>query len=239
MKYFVAGCMFAARYPELNLIIRDYAVRKGLAAVRCCVPGWKITEYEDKMPEGELRDAWRALPHTADFQPGDEVWSLCHNCSNIIEETHTGVAVHSLWELVDADPEFPLPDYSGLKVTVQDCWRAKERAEEQAAVRSLLRKMNIEYVEAEEHHAQTDFCGTSLYRAQIARNPKLAPKHYAEGAVGKFIPHSDEEQARIMKAHCAKYTTEMVVCYCHYCLEGLAVGGVDGRHIAHMLFGDK
>ena len=236
MKYFVASCTFASWYPELNRRIREYAMSMELVVIRCCVRGWKVREYEDKMPEGELREAWRALPHSAEFQPGDEVWSVCHTCSNIIEEMHPGVAVHSLWELVDADPKFPFPDYSGLKVTVQDCWRSKERTEEQAAVRSLLGKMKIEYVEAEKHHGQTDFCGTSLYRAQVARNPKLAPKHYAEGAVGKFIPHSEEEQARIMKEYCAKYTTETVVCYCHNCLEGLDVGGVDGRHIAHMLF---
>lgn len=99
--------------------------------------------------------------------------------------------------------------------------------------------MNIEYVEAAAHHEKTDFCGNSLYRAQVARNPKLAPKHYLEGAAGKFIPHSVEEQARIMKDHCAQYETDTVICYCHYCLEGLKTGEVDGRHIAHLLFPKK
>ncbi|MBQ6195838.1 MAG: hypothetical protein IJK47_00195 [Lachnospiraceae bacterium] len=27
-----------------------------------------------------------------------------------------------------------------------------------------------------------------------------------------------------------------IVCYCHYCLEGLKEGGKDGRHLAEMLF---
>lgn len=42
-----------------------------------------------------------------------------------------------------------------------------------------------------------------------------------------------------MKDHCAQYETDTVVCYCHYCLEGLKTGEVDGRHIAHLLFPEK
>lgn len=236
MNYYISGCVFAVKYPELSKRIQDYAAGKGLTVVRCCTPGWKVKEYEDKTPEGELREHWSALPHTAEFTSDDETWSLCHNCSNILEESVPGIGVHSLWELIDQDSDFVFPDYSGMKVTVQDCWRSRERAEEQEAVRSLLRKMNIEFVEAEEHHAETDFCGTSLYRPQVARNPKMAPKHYLEGAVGKFEPHTEEEQKSIMLEYCSRYTTETVVCYCHYCLEGLLVGGADGRHIAHLLF---
>ena len=44
------------------------------------------------------------------------------------------------------------------------------------------------------------FCGNSLYRPQPPRNPKLAPKHYVDGAAGKFILRSKEEQEQLMKA---------------------------------------
>ena len=80
------------------------------------------------------------------------------------------------------------------------------------------------------------FCGKSLYRPQPPRNPKLAPKHYVEGAAGLFVPHSEEEQVQIMRSYCDKFQTETIICYCHYCLEGLLSGNRDGRHIAHMLF---
>ena len=238
MNYYVSGCVFTAKFPELSHKIQQYAAGRGLNVLRCCVPGWKVAVYEEKMPEGPLREAWRDLPHTANFQPGDAAWSLCHNCSNIIEESRPGVAVHSLWELIDQDPDFPFPDLSGMKVTLQDCWRAKDRPEEQAAVRSLLKKMHVEFLEARENHAQTDFCGATLYRPQVERNPKLAPKHYLEGAKGKFLPHTPEEQQRIMREYCAQFTTDTVVCYCHYCLEGLEMGGVNARHMAHLLFAE-
>ena len=239
MNYFISGCVFTAKFPELSRKIREYVTARGdMTVLRCCTPNWKVQIYEDKMPEGELREEWKALPHTAAFAPGDETWSLCFNCSNIIEESHPVVKVHSLWELIDQDESFPLPDHSGMKVTLQDCWRARERSEVQAAVRSLLRKMNIEFVEAEKNHEETDFCGSSLYRPQVARNALLAPKHYVQGAEGKFLPHTEEEQIQLMKEYCSHYQTETVVCYCHYCLEGLLQGGADGRHIAQLIFGE-
>ena len=237
MNYYIASCVFTARFPELSHKIQTYiSTRRDLSLVRCCVPKWKIAEYEEKMPEGVLRDSWKALPETAPFAPGDEIWSLCHNCSNIIEESRPGTVVHSLWELIDQDDSFVFSDYSGLKATVQDCWRSRERVQEQDAVRSLLHKMNVEFLEAPRHHAETDFCGASLYRPQVARNPMLAPRHYRDNAQGLFLPHTSEEQEQLMKAYCAQYTTSKVICYCHYCLEGLQIGGVDGLHLAQLLF---
>ena len=235
--YYIASCVFTGQFPELSFRIQDYvANRFGLTVVRCCVPRYKIREFEGRLPEGGPRERWQALPDSAAFGPGDEAYSLCHNCNNIIEETRPGAAAHSLWELIDGDDDFPFPDYSGLTVAVQDCWRSRDRAGEQRAVRSLLQKMGIRYVEAEANHENTRFCGCSLYRPQPPRNPKLAPKHYVEGTEGLFIPHSPEEQARLMADYCQTLPTQNVVCYCHYCLEGLKAGGAEARHIAQLLF---
>ena len=238
-KYYIASCVFTAQFPEISMRIQEYIKERfQMDIVRCCVPKYKITEFEQRMPEGYARQRWSSLPDSGAFSEGDQVYSLCHNCNNIIEEMHPGVEVHSLWELIDADERFVFPNLSGLKVTVQDCWRAKDRGEEQEAVRSLLHKMGIAYVEAGEHHEKTDFCGKSLFREQPPRNPKLAPKHYVDGAKGKFIPHTPEEQDKIMRSYCNQFETDTVVCYCHYCLEGLLAGGTDAKHIAHMLFAE-
>ena len=134
------------------------------------------------------------------------------------------------------DTQFPFPDYSGLRVTLQDCWRMRDRSATHDAVRSILTKMNIQYVEAAKNREYSDFCGTSLYRPQVSRNETLAPKHYKEGCEGLFMEHTEEEQRDIMKKYCEQYQTDMVVCYCHYCLEGLLTGGVNGKHIAELLF---
>ena len=237
MRYYIASCVFTSQFPELSQRIQDSVKERfGPEIVRCCVGQYKIREFEERMPDGASRNRWAQLPDSGDFQPGDTVYSLCHNCNNIIEEQHPGVIVRSLWELLDSTPDFPLPDYSGMNVTVQDCWRSRDRAEEQAAVRSLLRKMHIAFTEAPAHHGQTEFCGASLYRPQPPRNPKLAPKHYVDGAGGKFIPHTKEEQEQLMRDYCARLADQPVVCYCHYCLEGLKLGGADAKHLAELLF---
>ena len=236
--YYIASCVFTSGFPELSKKIQEHVEKRYDAEiVRCCVPNYRLKDFEDKMPEGELRALWSALPDSGAFEAGDEVYSLCHNCNNIIEEMKPGVKVRSLWELLDGDDELMLPDHSGLTASVQDCWRAKDRACEQDAVRSLLRKMNIEIVELPENRDKTMFCGKSLYRPQPPRNPKLAPKHYVEGAKGLFVPHTEDEQNRLMEEYCAGIKTDTVVCYCHYCLEGLLAGGKDARHIAQLIFG--
>ena len=237
MKYYIASCAFTVQNPELSMKIQRYIAKKpDFRIVRCCVPHWKEREYEQRMPAGEAQDTWCALPQTADFQPGDEVYSLCHSCTNIIDERRPGVIARSLWELIDADSAFPFPNCADLRATIQDCWRSRDRADEQAAVRSILKKMHISFIEAERNHADTDFCGASLYRPQVERNPRLAPKHYREGCEHLFQPHTPEEQARIMREHCARYTTPAVICYCHSCLEGLKMGGANAMHLAELLF---
>ncbi len=76
-KYYIASCVFTARFPELSsriqIIVRD---RYGLTVIRCCVPGYKLKEFTEQMPEGLLRESWSSLPDSADFQPEDEVYSL-------------------------------------------------------------------------------------------------------------------------------------------------------------------
>ncbi len=243
MNYYIASCVFTSKYPELSRKIQDYIRKRfDFEIVRCCVPKYKINEFTEKMPEGTCRDAWSALPDSGMFREGDVVYSLCHNCNNIIEEMHPGVIVRSLWELIDQDEAFSFPaldeQETGKEVFIQDCWRARERADEQAAVRSLLKKMHLSFRETEPHHEKTEFCGNSLYRPQPPRNPKLAPKHYVEQAVGKFIPHTPEEQKAIMEEYCSRFSGMPVICYCHYCLEGLLLGGADGIHLAQLLFGE-
>lgn len=236
-SYYIAACVFTSQFPQLSRQIQQYIENRfSMPIARCCFPQYKLKEFEEKMPEGILRDTWSHLPDHAPYHPGDTVYSLCHNCSNIIEEMHPDVTVKSLWELILNDRQFPFPDYSGMKVTVQDCWRARERRDEQDAVRELLKKMNIAFVEAPQNRENTRYCGSSLLRPQPPRNPKVAPRHYVAEAQGLFIPHTEEEQVALMKGYCGTLETETVVCYCHYCLEGLLQGGKDGRHIAQLLF---
>ena len=203
--------------------------------VRCCVPKYDLQRFEAQMPEN-YRSKWAGIPDCADFKPGDTVYSLCHNCSAIMEESKPGVNIKSIWELILSDESFPYPDYQGQIVTVQDCWRANDRAEEQDAVRALLAKMNFEVRELRENREKTDFCGVSVYRPAPKRNLEMAPHRFVEKAAGKFVPHTKEEQEALMREYCKVFETDKVVSYCHYCQEGLELGGADAKHLASLLF---
>ena len=178
--------------------------------IRCCVDKYKVEEFEQRMPEW-YRPQWQSITHFQKFPRGATMVSLCHNCAAIFEERHPEIKCLSLWELILSDEQFQYPDLGGEPITVQDCWRSKENRAEQDAVRSILRRMN-------------------------ARNAKLAPKRFVEGAKGLFEPHSDDEKRRLMVEYCRQIKTPRVVCYCHYCLRGLKLGGADGHHLAQMLF---
>ncbi len=63
----------------------------------------------------------------------------------------------ALWQVIDQDSHCQFPDYQGEKMTVQDRWVAFEKRYVQDAVRSLLRKMNIEIVELEKNLEKLHF----------------------------------------------------------------------------------
>lgn len=237
-QYYIASCMFTAQFPEISLRVQEYIqTHPEIQIVRCCIPNYRVAKNTVRIPEGPVRDAWERLPVSHVFQPSDEVISVCLNCTNIVEEWRKGVKAISLWEFMDRDGSFRFPDHSGLKATLQDCWRTRDRRGEQEAVRSLLWKMQVNFLETEANFEKAVFCGSTLYREQPRKNSVLAPKHYVEQAQGFFRNHTKEEQAAIMRAHCSQYQTHTVLCYCHYCLEGLRQGGVNGIHLAELLFG--
>ncbi len=236
MDYYIASCIFTERYPDVSDRIQKYIKnRYGMEIVRCCVPKYKLSYFEERMPD-RYKESWASLPDCADFSAGDTVYALCHNCLSILEETKPQVAAKSLWELILEDDSFVFPDYKGMEITIQDCWRSKGRRNEQESVRALLAKMNINVRELKDNYDDTDFCGASLYRPSPKRNLQLAPIRYVQNAKGKFEPHTSEEQEAIMKEYCKQFETDTVVAYCHYCTEGLKLGGVNTKHIAELLF---
>lgn len=235
-SYYIASCVFTSKYPDLSREVQRYARdRFGMKIVRCCVPRYELKHFTDMMP-ADYRSAWACMPDCADFLPGDTVYCLCHNCSAIVEETRPGVNILSLWELILSDDGFAYPDYRGETVTVQDCWRSRDRRGEQDAVRELLRRMNFDVRETPDNREETDFCGVSLYRPSPKRNLEMAPRRFVQNAAGKFVPRSKEEQAALMREYCRRFNGEKVAAYCHYCLEGLLLGGANARHLASLLF---
>jgi hypothetical protein len=233
---YVASCVFTKIYPEISQKIQGYVKERfGMRVIRCCVPKYKLTEFENAMPEW-YRGTWRSIPSYEEFEPGETMVSLCHNCAAIFEETRPDVKRKSLWELILEDERFRYPDMKGASAFVQDCWRSFDNVAEQHAVREILHRMNVRTTEMS---GEIDFCGISTMRPAPIRNLKLAPVRFVQNAEGRFTQCTDNEQKTAMTTHCKQFGDENVICYCHYCAEGLKLGGANAFHLADLLFGEK
>ena len=77
-----------------------------------------------------------------EYPKGDRALYLCQACREVIEVRFPELVPENLLVWLDREEKFPLPDYSGLTVSIQDCWRDREHPEIHEAVRSLLKKID-------------------------------------------------------------------------------------------------
>lgn len=211
---FFSSCKAKATYPNASEKLHKYIQEKyGIEPIGCC------------------KVKYRELTHD------DTAIVVCNNCAAILEESSQVKDIRFVWELIDADVSFPFPDYHGEVMTIQDCWIAFEKRHIQKAIRSLLSKMNIHYLELEENYGETRFCGTNLLSPCTEINAKLAPKRYVEEGAHMFTPCTEEEQVERFQKYCKKVKTERVACYCKFCTEAINLGGKRGVHMLELLFG--
>ena len=157
MKYYFPSCKFTQMRPETSEKVKRFMASKGVRVVGCCRPGHKALS------------GWNDIAIT-----------ICETCSIIIGENRPAAKVISLYEFIDSLPDFPFPDYKGERITLQDCYRAKAKETEKAAVRSVLRKMNVEIVELSGTEEEINFDGSFLLGPMRPDNFTLAPMRFAE-----------------------------------------------------------
>ena len=210
---FFGGCTPTADHPEESKKLAEYIKGKyGVDPIGCCrVNHPKLTEK-------------------------DTAIVVCNNCANIITESGKADHIDFVWEIIDNDPDFPFPDYHGEKMTLQDCWMAVGKDNVHNAIRSLLRKMNIDVVELAENRNDTKYCGMKLASPCMESDAKLAPKRYVQEGAHMFQPIPPEERPAHFKKYCEQFTTDKVVCYCRSCRGGLLMGGKNALHVLELLF---
>ena len=137
MKSYVyfPSCNFAAASPQAARRIRAYLSEK-MAVAGCC--------RVDKKP----------------YEAGDTALYVCQACRDTIRDRWGGkLTPENLFVYLLQDEGFSWPDYSGLTVQVQDCWRDREHPEVFDAVRQALARMHITVSEMEENREKSVFCG--------------------------------------------------------------------------------
>ncbi len=106
-----------------------------------------------------------------EYPKGDRALYLCQACREVIEVRFPELVPENLLVWLDREEKFPLPDYSGLTVSIQDCWRDREHPEIHEAVRSLLKKMGVSFRDIPENRELADYCGDLHFQ------PDQAAKH--------------------------------------------------------------
>ena len=135
-----------------------------------------------------------------------------------------------LFVWLDRQEDFPWPDYSGLVVNVQDCWRDRKHPEIFQAVRSCLGKMRVQVREMEENRERSVFCGNLHFEPHLPEN--IAPVNARPGVPLYDFP--EEEQARLFAEQTAKYTAPLAVTYCNRCTAGISLGGGKAVHLMEL-----
>ncbi|MBR4455233.1 MAG: hypothetical protein IKS32_03310 [Solobacterium sp.] len=169
------------------------------------------------------------------FQAGDTVLNNCSSCALITDELSPHVQNRSIYEYLLEDPAFPWPDYHGEEITVQDCYRVRQKPQVMDAVRKCLTKMNFVPVETEENKERTMFDGVYRYRAISEKNLMLAPRTFQKLKQEYIEIQPPEAVEKLMKQHSQQYRTARVCVYCNSCLKGVQIGEAEGVHLLDLI----
>ncbi len=149
-------------------------------------------------------------------EEGATIINNCAGCDMRFNSLYEGVNSISIWEVLDSIESLPLPKYENLSVSIQDPCKFRQQPKVLASVRSLLKKMNINIIEAERSGQKGICCGGSLYSVLD---------------FDKFTAHQ--------KNRASQMPCEDVVVYCGTCIKSIAIGGKTPRHMIDLIFNEE
>ncbi|MEN6471061.1 MAG: pyridine nucleotide-disulfide oxidoreductase/dicluster-binding protein, partial [Clostridiaceae bacterium] len=209
-RVFFPGCQLAACTPETVMKTYDHLIRlepeTGILLGCCGAPAdWSGRErlYEETI--AALKEKLSALG-------GPEVICACPTCLKQLGAA--GVNAVSLYPLLNGGP---LPDKTRRPqlVAVHDSCAARDEADTQAAVRSLLGKCGYEVSELAMSGEKTKCCG-----------------------YGGLVFYGDREVTQGMIETRAAESPLPYVSYCNVCRDYLLKGGKPGLHLLDVFFGE-
>lgn len=149
------------------------------------------------------------LPH------GSTIINNCAGCDRRFRSLYEGINTISLWEILDSIRALELPRYEGLTMSVHDSCSFRQKPQVHQAVRSLLRKMNIEIVESEFSGTKSVCCGDNLYSKVPLEKIREFQKKRAEQ-----MPCQD------------------VAVYCVSCIKSMTIGGKTAHHMVDLILNE-
>ena len=176
------------------------------------VPGKMLKLLQDHFGGVKLHDI--CCRHDPGLEPGSTIINNCAGCDRRFRSLYENIRTISFWEVADGIPDLPLPDHSGLKVSVHDSCGYRHKPQVHRAVRSLLSKMNIEVEEAQFSGTESVCCGDNFYGA---------------------VPNEQVEERIRMRAW--QFPCENVIVYCIGCVRAMISGGKNPLYLPDLLLG--
>ncbi len=154
--------------------------------------------------------------HSPELPSGSTIINNCAGCDRRFRSMYDGIQTISLWEILDSIENLPLPDYMKMKVSVQDPCSYRPKPQVHEAMRSILKRMNIEIMESQYHGTNSICCGDNFY-------PSL----------------SIEEVNKLQKKRAAQMPCQDVVVYCVSCVKSMTIGEKNAHHMVDLILGEK
>lgn len=169
-----------------------------------------------------------------EYPNGSKALYFCQACRETLEtRAPASLQPENLFVWLTVQEDFPWPDYRGLTVTVQDCWRDREHPEIFAAVRTALARMGVAVTEMEENRENSVFCGNLHFEPRKPENLALLERC---GDTPLF-QCPEEVQLAMMREQAEKYPCQPVVAYCNRCKAGVEKAGLRAIHLVELAMG--
>jgi Fe-S oxidoreductase len=154
--------------------------------------------------------------HNPGLPKGSVIINNCSGCDRRFRSIYDGIRTISLWEVLDTIDNLPLPDHYGLTVSVHDSCSYRPKPQVHAAVRNILRKMNINIIESEYNGTKSICCGDNFY-------PLL----------------SIEKVTELQKKRAAQMPCLDVAVYCVSCIKSMSIGGKIPHHMVDLVLNEE
>lgn len=154
----------------------------------------------------------RCCKHDPNLPDGSTIINNCAGCDRRFRSLYEGIQTISLWEVLSGIDDLQLPDYNGIQVSVQDSCSYRPKPQVHKAVRTLLKRMNIQVVETKAHGTQSICCGDNFY----TRIPDIEVRAFQKTRVSQ-MPCND------------------VVVYCVSCIKSMSIGGKTAHHLLDLI----
>ncbi|MGZ5556471.1 MAG: heterodisulfide reductase-related iron-sulfur binding cluster [Candidatus Aminicenantales bacterium] len=150
------------------------------------------------------------------FATETEVINICPGCDKRFRKDYPSSATVSLWEVLAETAFFPFPDYRGQVMSIIDACPTRDQPRVHAAIRALLRKMNIVLKEPRNTRTQSTCCGDTFWGE---------------------IP--TDKVKRQMRKRAAEMPVDDIVVHCVSCSKSMFVGGKRPHYMIDLLFGEE